>query len=261
MGRQRGMARSGAPFLVVAVLLLSGVAARPGGTLEVQGDGASEGKGGADALYKKLADERHTAAAIFRRLDTDKDGSLSKQEPRSGNELAKDAFFRMDRNHDNKVSKAEYKAYYHADQHRAADRNGDGKVTLQEFLRAPQHYHGGLDKSKEEMRAEFNKADTNHDGKLSRKESENALVRSRQAALYTTDAADDADEDMWTTVTNPLIAGHDIDQPEIYPTSEESPVNIAQPLEQNIVPGDTGDANAEVEGISEKEEKEELKSL
>lgn len=316
------MARSGAPFLVVAVLLLSGVAARPGGTLEVQGDGASEGKGGADALYKKLADERHTAAAIFRRLDTDKDGSLSKQEmkkhnklnyaarmgytmpastiavqadenadgrvskreyaawyasrvetvrsqaavwkkadrdesgdlsyeeykasdlykrhadavaggcpadfnpgpadtlckqePRSGNELAKDAFFRMDRNHDNKVSKAEYKAYYHADQHRAADRNGDGKVTLQEFLRAPQHYHGGLDKSKEEMRAEFNKADTNHDGKLSRKESENALVRSRQAALYTTDAADDADEDMWTTVTNPLIAGHDIDQPEIY---------------------------------------------
>ena len=34
--RQRGMARSGAPFLVVAVLLLSGVAARPGGTLEVQ---------------------------------------------------------------------------------------------------------------------------------------------------------------------------------------------------------------------------------
>ena len=213
----------------------------------------------ASDLYKRHADA--VAGGCPADFNPGPADTLCKQEPRSGNELAKDAFFRMDRNHDNKVSKAEYKAYYHADQHRAADRNGDGKVTLQEFLRAPQHYHGGLDKSKEEMRAEFNKADTNHDGKLSRKESENALVRSRQAALYTTDAADDADEDMWTTVTNPLIAGHDIDQPEIYPTSEESPVNIAQPLEQNIVPGDTGDANAEVEGISEKEEKEELKSL
>lgn len=364
------MARSGGHVLLVAVLLLSGAAARSGGTEEAKGVRASEGDSGADdvfSMYKKLADERHTAAAIFRRLDTDKDGGVSTQEMRkhnklnyaarvgytlpastiavqadenadgrvskreyatwyasrvetvrsqamlwkkadkdrsgdlsyeeykasdlydghadnafggcpadynpgpadtlcreersSADELAKDTFFRMDRNHDNKVSKAEYKAYYHADQHRAADRNGDGNVSLQEFLQAPHHYRGALDKSREEKQAEFKKADTNHDGKLSRKESEDALVRSRQAILYMQDPADDADEDLWTVATNPIIAGHDIDQPEMYPTSEESLANVAQPLEVNVVSGDAADDIVEVEGISEKDEKEELKSL
>merc|ERR1712100_164442 len=153
MGRQRGMARSGAPFLVVAVLLLSGVAARPGGTLEVQGDGASEGKGGADALYKKLADERHTAAAIFRRLDTDKDGSLSKQEMKKHNKLnyaarmgytmpASTIAVQADENADGRVSKREYAAWYasrvetvrsQAAVRKKADRDESGDLSYEEY--------------------------------------------------------------------------------------------------------------------------------
>lgn len=223
----------------------------------------------ASDLYKKTAGDVAVGGcpADFNPGPSD---TTCTEKPLSGDELAKNTFHRMDRNHDGQVSEAEYKAYNHADDHTAADLNGDGKLSRDEFMRAPMHFRGGLDKTLAEKKREFKKADTNHDGKLSRKESEEALLQRRREALYPSmmTADDDVEEEMWTSVTNPIIAGHDtVNQPEIYPTSAEASALLetqlehAESLVSNDLPVTAGDAEPAVEGISEKEEKEELKSL
>ena len=223
----------------------------------------------ASDLYKKTAGDVAVGGcpADFNPGPSD---TTCTEKPLSGDELAKNTFHRMDRNHDGQVSEAEYKAYNHADDHTATDLNGDGKLSRDEFMRAPMHFRGGLDKTLAEKKLEFKKADTNHDGKLSRKESEEALLQRRREALYPSmmTADDDVEEEMWTSVTNPIIAGHDtVNQPEIYPTSAEASALLetqlehAESLVSNDLPVTAGDAEPAVEGISEKEEKEELKSL
>ena len=123
-------------------------------------------------------------------------------------ELAKETFFRMDRNHDNKVSKAEYSAYNHPDEHRAADRDGDGKLSLAEYMEAPQHYRGISSPSREEKRSEFKRIDKNHDGQISRNESEDELRRGRAEAMYEGHVPSGHQDD-WVAFTSPIIAPDD----------------------------------------------------
>lgn len=117
------------------------------------------------------APKQDTFALTFQQIDQNGDGSIVLTElvalfPKGGKEL----YRLMDRDRDGKVSEAEWQAWRkkYADQEPAAfavrhvvlDQDHDGNVTAQEFVAmfGP------------EAKKAFDKADGNHDGKLSKDE-------------------------------------------------------------------------------------------
>jgi Ca2+-binding EF-hand superfamily protein len=110
---------------------------------------------------------------MFKSMDTDKDGTISKAEW--------DALFnKIDTNHDGKLDKTEMEAYHKAmwEQRRAemkaefeakfkaADKNNDGALTRDEFKAAFPR-----------MANRFDEFDTNHDGKVTMSEMEATMQK------------------------------------------------------------------------------------
>jgi len=107
--------------------------------------------------------EEHSADAMFKSMDTDGDGRVSRVEHAAS---AKKMFDEMDANHDGIVTAAEMTAYHEmktnkpakdgmssAEKIKAMDTNGDGQLSQAE-------HEAGAD-------AMFTKMDTNNDGFLS----------------------------------------------------------------------------------------------
>lgn len=301
----------GAPWLVVAVLLCTSVAARPGGTDVQEGSGAAVV---APSVLDVLHNHKRSATRIFERLDSNQDGAVSKMEmarhselngaaavgsgmqastitvqadenadgmvdakeytawftdrklsilknqedfsaadanddgklsyeeykkspmadakvaslhslhgcpadynpgpsdtfckgkPSTALEIARSEFTRMDRNKDMHVSKGEFMLDRSADDHGAADRDGDGSVDEEEYQKAPKHWRGyGVHRTREEKHADFMRADRNKDGKISRKEYEMDHKRKRISAV-TANELDTTVQDKWVIYHEPLIA-------------------------------------------------------
>lgn len=318
----------GAPWLVVAVLLCTSVAARPGGTDVQEGSGAAVV---APNVLDVLHNHKRSATRIFERLDRNQDGTVSKEEmarhsetngaaavgygtqastitvqadenadgmvdakeyaawfadqkllslknqedfsaadgngdgklsyeeykkspmadakvasqhslhgcptdynpgpsdtfcngkPSTAFEIARSEFTRMDRNHDMYVSKGEFMLDHSADEHAAADRDGDDSINEEEYQQAPKHWKGyGVHRTRQEKHAEFMRADRNKDGKISRKEYEMDHKRKRTAAVMATEL-DTTVQDKWVIYHEPLIAQGE-------PHFESLPAPRKQPL-------------------------------
>jgi Ca2+-binding EF-hand superfamily protein len=89
-------------------------------TLDPNGDGAID-----------LAEARKVAAALFDRIDHNKDGLLNKRE--LGGRVTPQEFAVADRNRDGKLSKEEYLSVVES-RFKAADPNNTGKVSERELF-------------------------------------------------------------------------------------------------------------------------------
>merc|ERR1719305_1101387 len=110
----------GAPWLAVAVLLCTSVAARPGGTDVQEGSGAAVV---APSVLDVLHNHKRSATRIFERLDSDQDGAVSKMEMARHSELngatavgsgmqASTITVQADENADGMVDAKEYTAWF-----------------------------------------------------------------------------------------------------------------------------------------------------
>ena len=109
--------------VVLGGALAAAAAPRPAGvmrTLDPNGDGAID-----------LAEARKVAAALFDRIDHNKDGLLNKRE--LGGRVTPQEFAVADRNRDGKLSKEEYLSVVES-RFKAADPNNTGKVSERELF-------------------------------------------------------------------------------------------------------------------------------
>jgi len=86
---------------------------------------------------------------------------------RAGKKAAEAEFKRMDRSGQGKITKEDFLWYVSSDDFGSADRNGDGFLTLDEYIKAPFHFHDYEEPTVKIVTKEFHEADTNKDGKLS----------------------------------------------------------------------------------------------
>ena len=120
------------------------------------------------ALAALLAAVSATAAdnSRFARVDTDRNGTLSRAEVERGRPKLAPHFDEIDRNHDGKLSPDELERWPRkrvaakqsggfAEHFRRADADGDGGLTRTE-----------ADKALPRLGGKFDRIDTNHDGKL-----------------------------------------------------------------------------------------------
>jgi len=139
--------------LVVAVLLCTCAAARPGGTGLEQGSGVAVVPSVQDVLHS----HKRSAVRIFQRLDHNSDGTVTKMEMARHNKLNGAAgvgsgmktstiAVQADENADGMVDKREYAAWFadrklvllkNQEDFSAADSNHDGKLTYEEYQKSP----------------------------------------------------------------------------------------------------------------------------
>lgn len=151
--------------LAMITALVASVAAIGTGAAIAHGKDGDK-HGGKGRHHEKMVER------MFERMDTDKDGSISKAEF----DAAKKArFTRADANGDGKISleemttEAQERAAKHAERHFAKlDKDGDGAVTAEEMEEA-RPGHGDM----------FAKLDKNEDGMISREEAEDGAKHMR----------------------------------------------------------------------------------
>jgi Ca2+-binding EF-hand superfamily protein len=132
--------------------------------------------------------------------------TVCKGAAKSRTDVAKALFQRMDRDGDAKVSKKEFLAYRHPDDHTAADVDGDGVLTKQEFMLAPKQYRGYKPRSRGEKEAEYKLLDKNGDGKITRQEFEHHMRLSKIHAIHGHHPRSSVDESDWVSWNEPQIA-------------------------------------------------------
>jgi Ca2+-binding EF-hand superfamily protein len=164
----------------------------------------SLGLGGEEKKERKKGERgKMSIEQIFNRLDTDKDGFISKDEylasrgAKADPEKAKARFEEMDTNKDGKLSKDEFSAamkkmmeqrkegkkegekakpkFDPEDLFKRLDTNNDGKLSLDEWKAGPMGKRVGEEKAK----ARFDQMDTNKDGSVSLEEFKAAMKMGR----------------------------------------------------------------------------------
>jgi len=127
----------------------------------------------------------------WRQGDTNKDGFLTLDEylkspmgkharRKAGKKAAEAEYKRMDVRDSGKVSKDEFTWYVSADDFGSADRNKDGFLTLEEYKKAPFHFHDYDEPSAKTIEREFTESDIDKDGKISITEFNTNLRKARE---------------------------------------------------------------------------------
>lgn len=150
--------------------------------------------------------------------------TMCKARPRSGIKTAKLRFQSMDRDGDGSVSEKEFSVHASPDSFLSADRNHDGAIERDEYMKAPTHWRSYTHRDDEDIESEYKRMDRDSDGKITRQEFEDDL---REARLRTSansagmevegseDAQDQANEERWISITDPIIAPKEDFEPKV----------------------------------------------
>jgi len=125
------------------------------------------------------------------RADINEDGSMTLREymaspmgryarRKAGKKAAEAEFKRMDRSGKSLVTKEDFFWYVSSDDFGSADRNKDGFITLEEYMKAPFHFHDYDEPTPKQIKKEFEESDLNKDGKMSLEEFNTQLKLARE---------------------------------------------------------------------------------